>query len=212
MNKSVVFQGTTYTESSLFKMGGKELVLLHNDVAKKLGNWPTTNRFSSVGNGVERTWKLLVEFASKVVGEVAPAPKVAPPIASMGTPVAEKKSVPSVPRRRGTNLLPTGDKVRPCRENSKQSVLVDLLRRPAGATMADLVEGLSGGNRPWQEVTVRAGFGWDLKQKGYGVRSEFKDDGTEVFYLVLPKGGVIPPHTPLKGAAKADVRQAKLKV
>jgi hypothetical protein len=58
--------------------------------------------------------------------------------------------------------------------------------------MEELLEGLAGGNKPWQEKTVRAGFGWDMKQKGYGVRSEFDPTGEERFHLVLPKGQTAP--------------------
>ena len=78
--------------------------------------------------------------------------------------------------------------------------------------MSELIDGLSGGNKPWQEITVRAGFGWDLKNKGYGVKSSFDADGTERFFLVLPeKFQTIPAHTPLKTAKpKAHAKQPRI--
>lgn len=95
---------------------------------------------------------------------------------------------------RGTNLQPTGEKLKPCVKGSKQSILVDMLSRPEGATMEELIAALSGGRRPWTEPTVRSGFGWDLKRKGYGVRSEFDATGEERFHLIVPKRQKIPPH------------------
>ena len=105
--------------------------------------------------------------------------------------------VPQAPQRlylRGTNLRPPGTKVQACLAGSKQSIMVDLLRRKEGATMDELLEGLSGGRRPWQEVTVRAGFGWDMKLKGYGVRSTFDENTVEHFHLVDPSGERVPKH------------------
>lgn len=108
---------------------------------------------------------------------------------------------------RGTNLQPTGEKVQACLLGSKQAILVDLLHRPEGATMEELIEALSGGRRPWTEVTVRSGFGWDLKRKGYGVRSEFDPTGEERFHLIVPKGQKVPKH-----ATREQLRSAKAKL
>lgn len=220
----VAFNGTNYTKKSLFDLKGADLVNLHNAAAKKAGANPT-KRFSSISSGVERTWKLLEQIGTAAVGEKSPAPKaggpsakVLPsngPTASMGT-AKVKGARKAGAGRRGTNLLPPGHAPLACREGSKQSVLVDKLSRANGATMPELIEALSQGNKPWTEATVRSGFGWDLKQKGYGVRSEINSAGTERFYLVLPiiKGveQPIPAHTPLKGKPKADARQTKLGV
>ncbi|WVW77422.1 hypothetical protein Bhz59_00036 [Stenotrophomonas phage vB_SmaS_Bhz59] len=210
------FGGTEYTKKSLFNVGGKQLVELYNALAKKAGATPT-KRFSSIGAGVERTWALLEQVGEKPAAS-APAKD---PTASLGTPVAAKGTgkakVQKAPKadaepraRRGTNLAAPGHAPIPCRENSKQALLLDKLSGSKGATMPELIEALSGGNKPWTEATVRSGFGWDMKQKGYGVRSDFDADGTERFFIVLPTGHGIPPHTPLKGKPKADVRQTKL--
>lgn len=135
-------------------------------------------------------------------GRKAEAPKAK--AAATAKPKAEK-----APRaRKGTNLAAPGHAPIPCREGSKQAILLDMLSRPNGATMAELIEALSGGNKPWTEATVRSGFGWDMKQKGYGVRSQFDADGTERFFIVVPEGHSIPAHRPLKSAPKADARQS----
>lgn len=209
------FGGTSYTKKDLFSVGGKQLVELYNNLAKKAGASPT-KRFSSIGAGVERTWALLEQVGEKPAAAVGkePAGSLGTPVAAKGAGKAKAQKAPKAdaePRaRRGTNLAAPGHAPLACRENSKQALLLDKLAGSKGATMAELIEALSGGNKPWTEATVRSGFGWDMKQKGYGVRSEFDKDGTERFFIVVPAGHTIPAHTPLKGKPKADVRQQKL--
>ena len=111
----------------------------------------------------------------------------------------DRRAISARPTRiflRGTNLAPPGYPLKSCLAGTKQSIMVDLLARPEGATMDELIEALSGGSRAWTEATVRSGFGWDLKQKGYGVRSEFDSTGQEYFHLIVPKGHRIPSHAP----------------
>ncbi|APL99068.1 hypothetical protein LK3_37 [Bordetella phage LK3] len=162
------------------------------------------------GNKFNTVW--LTEKGVNVVfdqidaGRKAEAPKAK--AAAPAKPKAEK-----APRaRKGTNLLPPGGRTVPCREGSKQAILLDMLARPNGATMAELIEALSGGKKPWTEATVRSGFGWDMKHKGYGVRSQFDADGTERFFIVVPEGFSVLPHRPLKSASKVDARQKRLDV
>lgn len=141
----------------------------------------------------------------KAAGRQVAAPKAK--AAAAANAKAEKARAP-----RGTNLAAPGHAPIQCREGSKQAILLDMLARQNGATLAELIDALSGGNKPWTEATVRSGFGWDMKLKGYGVRSSFDADGTERFHLVVPEGHAIPAHKPLKGAAKADFSQTLLSV
>lgn len=122
---------------------------------------------------------------------------------------AEKDAAPAEKRHgnRGTNIKPTEGAPVACRLGTKQAILVDMLSRENGATMEELLEALSGGRKPWTETTVRSGFGWDLKNKGYGVKSVFAEDGTERFHLVVPEGFDIPPHRVPKTAPKNDANQ-----
>lgn len=97
-------------------------------------------------------------------------------------------------RRRGTNRLPPGTPPTPCLLGSRQAAMLDLLARKEGATMDELLQGLSGGKHPWTEKNVRSGFGWDMKQHGYGVRSVIREGEPERFMIVVPTGYSIPPH------------------
>ena len=195
----------------------KSLLALYNELTKK-----STSKFASRDKGEAQTIGAAkvagpdaVAVACKAVGielpEAAPAKAEAQAVAE----VSKKQSTGRA--RRGTDLkAPPGAPVA-CREGTKQALLLDLLRNPQGVTMEEIITGLSGGNKPWTEATVRSGFGWDMKQKGYGVRSEFDAQGVERFFIVLPvdKEGnqySIPPHRALKGKPKADARQTRLAV
>lgn len=205
-SNTIFFTGTAYTVEALEAMKGSELVALHNELAKVLDESPV-KRFADKKAAVKRTWKLL---------EALPAPKQAPVAAKQepkmtDTKEAPKKAAPAPKKsRKGTNLAAPGHAPIACREGTKQAVLLDMLSRPEGASMEELIEALSGGKKPWTEATVRSGFGWDMKQKGYGVRSVFEEDGTERFFIVIPEGFSIPAHRQLKSAPKADARQGRL--
>jgi hypothetical protein len=220
----------SFTEASLNDMSGPALVELYNDVVRNFSNGdsvPSVRRFADKSTAVARTWKLLQRYAEAHPEVEAEEPEqaepkeVAPvnetetkaPVAAPKAKKAPKAPAEKKPRQpRGTNLAAPGHAPIPCREGSKQALLLDMLARPMGVTMEQLIEALSGGNKPWTEATVRSGFGWDMKLKGYGVCSSFDAEGREWFHIVIPDGHAIPAHKPLKGKAKADARQASLEV
>lgn len=220
---AINFNNVAYTEASLSELSGPALVELYNEVIGTFRNGesvPNVRRFADKTTAIARTWKMLQRYAEahpeveaepvkaepqkvETVNETTnPAPVAAPKAAK--APAEKKARSP-----RGTNLAAPGHAPIPCREGSKQAILLDMLARPNGATMAELIEALSGGKKPWTEATVRSGFGWDMKQKGYGVRSQFDADGTERFFIVVPEGHSIPAHRPMKSAPKADARQTR---
>ncbi len=92
------------------------------------------------------------------------------------------------------DIQPSGYRILPCRAGTKQAMLLDMLASTGGATMDELTEALG-----WKAVTVRSGFSWDMKNKGYGVKSETIGDNI-VYKIVVPEGEEIPPHTPRKSA------------
>lgn len=176
-------------------LSGPQMVALYNATAAELNTGLTpVNRFATKEAAVKRTmanitdlWELRRTMA-KAQATPAPAQKVKP-------------AASTAPRRgTGINLAPQ-KKVYACREGSKQALLVDLLNRPQGATMAELLDALSGGAKPWKEVTVKSGLNWDMnKVKGYGIRTTKRGD-EDCYHLVLPEGMAAPvPHTPRKGA------------
>lgn len=104
--------------------------------------------------------------AAAAVEEVAPAPEhqtVTPP-----APAVQ----PKAPRRsKGITIAPKAE-AKACRYGTKQAILVDLLFRSGGASMAELREALS----PWQDVTIKSGLSWDMGAiKGYGIKTTFEN-------------------------------------
>ena len=100
--------------------------------------------------------------AAAAVAEVpaAPAPQPVAQPAPVPQPKAQRRS-------RGINLAPKAE-AKACRYGTKQAILVDLLFRSGGASMAELREALA----PWKDITIKSGLGWDMNhQKGYGIRT-----------------------------------------
>lgn len=199
----ITFNNVSYTEASLNDLSGPALVELYNNVLEA----PTVRRFADKKSATTRTWKLLQRLAESSKSDAAVQEEPAPVMSSLVGMLTRTKETPvkKNAKPRGTNLMPPGFQPLPCREGSKQALLLDMLSRKNGSTMSELIEALSGGNKPWTEATVRSGFGWDMKLKGYGVHSTFDEDGTtERFHIVLPEcAKAIPEHTPLKGKPKA---------
>jgi hypothetical protein len=105
-----------------------------------------------------------------------------------------------MPRRSKGVTIKDASQLRACRAGSEQAILVDHLAK--GATLAELVAALT----PWTENSVKSALYWDVnKVKGYGVRADNADDGTQRYRLVLPKGVDAPfghvERAPIKMAA-----------
>ena len=195
----------------LLVLTGPQAVSLYNATAKHIPNLAPVARFSDKKVAAKRIWSNLCDLVAAADEAAAAAPK--PAKADKARDRAKPAKVTDYPApaprpvRRGTgvNLVPAR-KAYPCREGSKQAKMVDMLFRPQGATMSELLEALSGGAKPWQEVTVKSGLNWDMnKIKGYGIRTRKRGD-EDCYHLVLPQGMDEPhPHTPRKGTATTDL-------
>lgn len=177
---------------------GPQMVALYNATAAELNTGlAAVTRFATKEAAVKRTMANLTDlWELRRTMEKAQAkpekPKAAP---------KAKPATGTAPRRgTGINLAPM-KKAYACRAGSKQAILVDMLSREQGATMEELLEALSGGSKPWKEVSVKSGMNWDMnKVKGYGIRTTKRGDD-DCYHLVLPEGLTAPvPHTEKKGA------------
>ena len=104
--------------------------------------------------------------AAAAVAEVpaAPQPQPQPQPVAQPAPAVQPKAQR---RSRGINLAPKAE-AKACRAGTKQAILVELLFRSGGASMAELREALA----PWKDITIKSGLGWDMNhQKGYGIRT-----------------------------------------
>jgi len=106
-----------------------------------------------------------------------PAPKPAP-----ATPAAKPA------RRKGqVNVDPTSPLLH-CRAGSKQQAIVDKLKAEGGASLDDLRKVcVKKDGTPWDDNSIRSALYYDIKDKGYGVRTEFTDE-VPTYFLVLPEG------------------------
>jgi hypothetical protein len=194
------------SQEDLNDLTGPQLVALYNTTAKELNTGiAEVSRFATKDAGVKRLWANLQDLAEaraeQLAVSIAKSIKEADAKNAAPIPAPAKKAAPVAPRR-GTGInLPPMKKAYPCRAGSKQAILVDMLSRVQGATMRELLEALSGGAKPWKEVSVKSGMNWDMnKVKGYGIRTvkRFEED---CYHLVLPSGMTAPvPHTVKKGA------------
>ena len=171
---------------------GPQAVALYNVTAKELDSAPAAvTRFADKKAASKRLWANLTDLAEqrariarveasaknkpvKIHGEVA-TPKAFKSVKvgeAASEHLAQKAKAPRAGR--GINLAPM-KKCHPCRAGSKQAEMVDMLSRPEGATMEELLRGLAHG-KPWKEVTVKSGLNWDMnKLKGYGIRTTFRN-------------------------------------
>lgn len=84
---------------------------------------------------------------------------------------------PKPPGRKARKAGTVGNTRRSARENTKQAKVVDLLRRPEGATIAQLVKATG-----WQPHTVRGALAGALKKRlGLEIKSEKPEDGERVY-------------------------------
>ena len=75
---------------------------------------------------------------------------------------------------------PTASKERKPREGTKQQQMIDLLRRPKGATLAEIVEATG-----WQQHTIRGAMAGALKKKlGLTITSEKDNSRGRVYRIV----------------------------
>lgn len=210
----------------LQELTGPQQVALYNATAADLDtNITTVNKFSGKEVGARRLWANLEDLRevylerhaqlekAREAAKKGPANKEAweqrkaDAARDHAAPAkATDYPAPAKAARRNTGItLQPKPVAYPCRWGSKQAILVDMLSRKQGATMAELIEALSGGNKPWQEVTVKSGLNWDMnKIKGYGIRTTKRGDD-DCYHLVLPEGLAAPlPHKKTKAQLDAE--------
>ena len=86
---------------------------------------------------------------------------------------------PKNPARKARKAATEGNTRRGARANTKQAKVVDLLRRPEGATIAQLMKATG-----WQAHTVRGAMAGALKKRlGLEIKSEKPEDGDRIYHI-----------------------------
>jgi hypothetical protein len=86
---------------------------------------------------------------------------------------------PKTPARKARKAATGGDARRGARENTKQAKVIELLRRPEGATIAQLMKATG-----WQPHTVRGALAGALKKRlGLEIKSEKPEDGARIYRI-----------------------------
>ena len=131
---------------------------------------------------------LTPDTAKKLVGNELSGYVIQPDLKEEPKPKAAAATISTGSRRKGqVNVDPTSPLIH-CRVGSKQQVIVDKLKAAKGATMADLrAVCVKKDGTPWDDNSIRSALYYDIKDKGYGVRTEFEGD-VPTYFLVLPEG------------------------
>lgn len=99
----------------------------------------------------------------------------------------EKKPASKGPRRKGLITVEPTAPLIPCRAGSKQQAIIDMLT--GGATLEQLqTVCVKKNGEPWDDNSIRSAMYYDIKDKGYGVRTVFDANDVPTYFLVLPEG------------------------
>ena len=126
--------------------------------APPFGDLKPVKKFTDRKTAVTRIWKAIQALTP------APAPQAAP--------VAPKKAK-AAKQATAKDATPTA------RDGSKKAIVLDMLKRPEGATLADIMSATA-----WQAHSVRGFISGSLgKKMGLKIESAKRDDGQRAYKL-----------------------------
>jgi sulfur relay (sulfurtransferase) DsrC/TusE family protein len=126
--------------------------------APPFGDLKPVKKFTDRKTAVARIWK--------AIQALTPAP------AQQAAPVAPKKA-------KATKGATAKDATPTARDGSKKAIVLDMLKRPEGATLADIMSATA-----WQAHSVRGFISGSLgKKMGLKIESAKRDDGQRAYKL-----------------------------
>jgi hypothetical protein len=156
---------TSEAELAASSLGVGQLVAIWNGFAGVVpfDDLKPVRKFTDRNTAIARLWK--------AVQRLAPTPTEAI-VGAQGAPVAPKKA-------RSRKAATQDRQAAPARQGSKKAQVIELLRRPEGATLAALMEATG-----WQAHSVRGFISGSLgKKMGLKVTRLKRDDGASVYSL-----------------------------
>ena len=149
------------------------------ELSKLAANWPAErlveiwNGFAGVPPfGALKPVKKFTDRKTAVARIWKAVQALTPTAAPQAAPVATKKA-------RAAKETTDGDAAKPAREGSKKAIVLELLRRPEGATLADIMSATG-----WQPHSVRGFISGALgKKMGLTIESVKTPDGARSYRL-----------------------------
>ncbi len=150
------------------------------ELAKLAAHWPT-ERLVEIWNGFAgvppfgdlKPVKKFTDRKSAVARIWKAVQALTPTVAPQTAPVAPKQA-------KATKQATTGDGAKPAREGSKKALVLELLRRPEGATLQEIMSATG-----WMAHSVRGFISGALgKKMGLAVESAKSASGGRVYRIV----------------------------
>jgi len=147
--------------------------------APPFGDLKPVKKFTDRKTAVARIWKAIQTLGEELLRASIrdaeaklKAARTAPAPAQDAAPVAPKKA-------KAAKQASAKDATAATREGSKKAIVLDMLKRPDGATLADIMSATS-----WQAHSVRGFISGSLgKKMGLTVESFKRQDGTRAYKL-----------------------------
>ena len=139
------------------------------------------NRDDTVWREDEQRGRLTLRASKAAFAALGIEPETTPHSGDAGATGRDEPDSAAIPATDNETAPPAPDSPRPrkTREGTKQAQLVDMLRRPEGATIAEIVEATG-----WQTHTVRGAMAGALKKKlGLEVTSEKVEERGRVYRI-----------------------------
>ena len=147
--------------------------------APPFGDLKPVKKFTDRKTAVARIWKAIQTLGEELLRASIrdteaklKAARTVPAPAPQAAPVAKKKA-------KSTKGATAKDATPATRDGSKKAIVLDMLKRPDGATLADIMSATS-----WQAHSVRGFISGSLgKKMGLTVESFKRPDGTRAYKL-----------------------------
>jgi len=173
---------------------GQEQFASEKELAKLAANWPTerlvqiwngfagvagpfgdlkpVKKFTDRKTAVKRIWTAIQKLDSGAPETTAATPETAKAAPKTAKGATKEKKAPEVAGTKGGASVP--------REFSKKAIVLEMLRRKEGATLAEIAKATD-----WQNHSIR-GFisGTVTKKMGLKVESTKREDGERVYKII----------------------------
>ncbi|MCW5982439.1 MAG: DUF3489 domain-containing protein [Bryobacteraceae bacterium] len=196
-NENMILAGASAEEA---QMAGVEAFATQKELAKLAANWPASRlvetwngfagavpfddlkpvkKFTDRKTAVARIWSAIQRLNAHVAPQASQDEPAEAPATTEATPEEKAPKTPKASKKAKPKKEAAAPKT--AREGSKTTAVLDLIRRPDGATLSEIMAATG-----WQKHSVR-GFisGAVGKKMGLTVESSRREDGERVYRLAI---------------------------